>query len=80
MKGEAGEIKIILILCLSLGLAPYFPEPHIIGKIRWVFGGGKGMGLMDWMDFVLHGFPWAILAMWLGIFIKKQTKKHENII
>lgn len=51
-----------LVAALSLGLAPFFPEPHIIGKVRWVAGGAVGMGPMDWFDFVMHGAPWVWLA------------------
>lgn len=51
-----------LIASLTLGLAPFFPEPHIVGKIRWIAGGGAGMGAMDWFDTAMHGLPW----LWLG--------------
>lgn len=50
-----------LMLCLTLGLAPFQPEPHLLGKLRWVAGGAKGMGLMDWADLLFHGFPWLLL-------------------
>ena len=53
--------KIILIACLTIGLAPFFPEPHIWGKVKWVMGGANGMQFMDWWDFVMHGTPWALL-------------------
>ena len=46
---------------LTLGLAPFYPAPHIIGKVRWVLGGAHGMKGMDWFDFVLHGAPWVYL-------------------
>lgn len=49
-------------LCLTLGLAPFRPEPHLIGKLRWVLGGAEGMALMDWGDLLLHGSPWALLV------------------
>ncbi|WP_166967776.1 hypothetical protein [Yeosuana marina] len=65
--------KIILLLCLTLGLAPFFPEPHIIGKLRWIAGGAKGMQLMDWFDTVLHGFPFILL---IRIIILKLVKKN----
>ena len=32
-----------LIFVLILGFAPFTPEPHLFGKIRWVIGGGLGM-------------------------------------
>ncbi|MCI5082674.1 MAG: hypothetical protein MRY78_13330 [Saprospiraceae bacterium] len=51
----------VILLCLTLGLAPYYPEPHIWGKIKWIWGGARGMGAIDWFDFVLHGFPWILL-------------------
>ena len=53
------------IASLTLGLAPFTPEPHIVGKIRWVAGGAIGMTGMDWFDLVFHGFPWVFLAYWL---------------
>ncbi len=51
-----------LVAALTLGLAPFFPEPHIWGKIKWVAGGAVGMKPLDWFDLVLHGAPW----IWLG--------------
>lgn len=51
-----------LMASLSLGLAPFVPEPHIVGKLRWVAGGAVGMGPMDWADLAWHGAPW----LWLG--------------
>ena len=47
---------------MTLGLAPFFPEPHIWGKIKWIAGGAKGMGLMDWFDVFLHGFPFLLIV------------------
>ncbi len=54
-------IIMALIASLTLGLAPFFPEPHIVGKIRWVLGGGKGMEVMDIFDLVFHAMPWIVL-------------------
>jgi len=54
------------LVSLTLGLAPFAPEPHIVGKIRWVAGGAIGMTGMDWFDLVFHGFPWVFLAYWLA--------------
>lgn len=56
---------IVVLLCFSLGLAPWWlnDEPHIIGKVKWVLGGAKGMKFMDYFDLVLHGFPWIFLLV-----------------
>ncbi|WP_421896504.1 hypothetical protein [Marinoscillum sp.] len=29
------------LLSLTLGLAPFVPEPHVWGKIQWVLGGSR---------------------------------------
>lgn len=58
--------KFVLIACLTLGLTPFTPEPHVWGKLRWVAGGAVGMKPMDWFDLVMHGLPWLLLLR-LGI-------------
>ena len=50
-----------LLASLTLGLAPFMQESHLVGKIRWVLGGADGMKLMDYLDLVMHGAPWVIL-------------------
>jgi hypothetical protein len=67
--------KLILLLCLTLGLAPFFPEPHIVGKLKWIAGGAVGMKPMDWFDLVLHGFPFVLL---IRLFIIKLTKNNAS--
>jgi len=64
------NLKIIILLCLTLGLAPFFPEPHIWGKIKWIFGGGIGMTLLDWFDLFFHGFPFILLIRLLILRVK----------
>ena len=66
MKEFLNNWKLIIALCLTLGLAPFVPEPHIWGKLRWVAGGAHGMGPMDWFDLVFHGLPWLLLIRLLG--------------
>lgn len=65
--------KIIAVLCLTLGLAPFLPEPHILGKLKWITGGAKGMQLMDWFDVILHGFPFILL---IRLIILKLLSKN----
>lgn len=61
MKIDKSSLFLPIVLCLTLGLAPYTPEPHIFGKIKWLIGGANGMQLMDYFDLLLHGFPWVFL-------------------
>lgn len=69
-------LSLFLVASLTLGLAPFFPEPHIVGKIRWVAGGAVGMEAMDWFDLVLHGSPWILLAM--ALTDKFRTRKDKK--
>ncbi len=55
------KILIGLLSSLTLGLAPFTPEPHIWGKIKWILGGAVGMQAKDYFDFILHGAPWGYL-------------------
>jgi len=65
--------KLIGVACLTLGLAPFFPEPHIVGKLKWIVGGAVGMQPMDWFDVLFHGLPWLLL---IRILIIKIFKKN----
>lgn len=64
-----------IIACLTLGLTPYVPEPHVWGKIKWVMGGAVGMQPIDWFDLVMHGTPFLLLLrlIVLKIILKKNT-------
>ena len=52
-----------LLASLTLGLAPFSPEPHVWEKIQWVFSGAQGMKPIDWFDLVMHGTPWVMLVI-----------------
>jgi hypothetical protein len=63
--------KLVILLCLTLGLAPFFPEPHIFGKVRWLAGGAVGMNAKDYFDVLFHGFPFVLLIRLIILKIKK---------
>ena len=60
--GAWSQLLVPVMASLTLGLAPFLPEPHLVGKIRWVAGGAVGMGPMDWFDLAMHGAPFLWLA------------------
>lgn len=62
----------IIIACLALGLAPFQPEPHLFGKIKWIMGGAVGMSAMDWWDVILHGVP---MLAFVVLLTRKLIKK-----
>ena len=63
---KADPLGPAVLASLTLGLAPFVPEPHLLGKVRWVMGGAVGMGALDWGDLLLHGAPWVWLALALA--------------
>tara|TARA_A100000171_G_C2132657_1_gene147791 strand:- start:2060 stop:2311 length:252 start_codon:yes stop_codon:yes gene_type:complete len=71
-KGK-GNLRLAIVLVLTLGLAPFTPEPHVWGKIKWVMGGANGMQIMDYFDLVLHGTPWVYLIYELVKYFNRRT-------
>lgn len=67
-----------LIATLTLGLAPFVPEPHIVGKIRWVAGGAVGMGAMDFFDLALHGAPFVWLVATTIIVLRARMLARDE--
>ena len=61
-----------LVASVSLGLAPFTPEPHVVGKLRWVAGGAVGMGWIDVADLALHGAPWV----WLAVVVLRTARRR----
>lgn len=55
------EYKFLIPLVLLLGFAPFFPQPHIVEKIRMLMAGTLRRPL-DIFDLVWHAWPFALLA------------------
>lgn len=56
----------LLILCLTLGLSPYVPEPHIWEKLKMLAAGTLTRPI-DILDLLMHGLPWLLLALKLTL-------------
>jgi hypothetical protein len=67
------EWTFVLMAALTLGLAPFFPEPHLFGKLRWVAGGAAGMKPLDWFDLLWHGLPWLLVIRLGAMKLMKQA-------
>lgn len=74
LEQAKGNLITGVIGSLTLGLAPFLPEPHLFGKIRWVLGGAVGMKLVDWFDFLMHGAPWVYLIVTLVAYFKVKKR------
>jgi hypothetical protein len=60
---------LLIIACLTLGLAPFFP-PHIWEKLVMLKDGTLKRPI-DWFDLVYHGIPWILLIMKAASLLKK---------
>ncbi|NOY86984.1 MAG: RND transporter [Deltaproteobacteria bacterium] len=52
---------VLIVVCLTLGLAPFAP-PHIWEKLSMLVR-GKLVRPLDWLDFTIHGAPWVLLIL-----------------
>ncbi len=58
---DSFPMSVALVLALTLGLAPFAPEPHIWEKLKMLVAGNLTQGA-DIFDLFLHGAPWVLLA------------------
>ncbi len=64
-------LPFFIVLSLFLGLAPFFPEPHLVEKIRMLIN-GELTKLIDMFDLLLHATPWVLLIIKLSLYFKKD--------
>ena len=60
---------ILIIACLTLGLAPFFP-PHLWEKLQ-MLSKGQLIRPIDWFDLFFHAIPWMLLIV-KGIYSLKR--------
>ena len=66
-------LQILIIVSLTLGLAPFVPEPHIWEKLRMLAAGQLSRPI-DIFDLVLHGTPWVLL----GLKLAREVTNRRN--
>jgi hypothetical protein len=59
---QSMPISILVVLCLTLGLAPFVPEPHVWQKLK-MLAAGELTRPLDIFDLLLHGLPFVLLAL-----------------
>ena len=50
-----------MLAALTLGFAPFFPEPHIWEKLK-MLGAGNLRAPIDIFDMLMHGAPFLLLG------------------
>lgn len=54
-------LTVLVLLALTLGLAPFFPEPHLFEKVRMLTQ-GQLIKPVDIFDLLMHLAPWLVLG------------------
>ena len=55
-------LTLFVVATLTLGLAPFVPEPHLWEKLRMLANGELARPI-DIFDLILHATPWLLLAI-----------------
>lgn len=69
---------LLLLASLTLGLAPFRPEPHLFANLRWIAGGAVGMQLENWLDTLMHGAPVLLLLIWCAYVLIGFLRKGKD--
>ena len=56
------SLMLFLLVSLTLGLAPFVPEPHVWQKLKILADGSLNKPI-DIFDLILHGTPWVLLLL-----------------
>ena len=56
------SMPLVILACLTLGLAPFVPEPHIWEKLK-MLASGDLVRPIDIFDLILHGAPFVVLIL-----------------
>ena len=78
MRKLLGKIPLTLlvVLCLTLGLAPFVPEPHLWEKLK-MLAAGELAEPIDIFDLLMHGAPWILLLLKL-YFLATSAEREQN--
>lgn len=60
----------VIAFSLTIGLAPFAPEPHVVEKLKMLVAGDLSRAI-DIFDFLMHGSPWLLLIL--------KTVRHFSV-
>jgi hypothetical protein len=62
---------ILVAVALTLGLAPFVPEPHLWEKLKMLAAGTLSRPI-DIFDLLYHGAPWLLLVLKLVRMVRRR--------
>lgn len=63
---DALPLWALVVLCLTLGLAPFVPQPHVWEKLKMLAAGDLTQAI-DILDLAMHGAPFVLLGLKLAL-------------
>ncbi len=73
---DAVPLSILVIVSLTLGLAPYVPQPHLVEKLLMLISGDL-VRPVDIFDLLLHGSPVALLFLKIFRMLLTEHRKLQ---
>jgi hypothetical protein len=70
-------LYLFVIAALTLGLAPFSPEPHLWEKLK-MLADGTLVKPIDIFDLVLHATPWVALILKLLRMLTRRSSPRAN--
>ena len=52
----------VIAFVLTIGLAPFVPEPHVIEKLK-MLSAGNLVRPIDIFDLLMHSSPWVLIIL-----------------
>lgn len=65
---------LLIILSLTLGLAPFTPMPHLVEKMQ-MLAAGELVRPVDIFDLVMHSAPIVLLLMKITLNLSSKVKQ-----
>ncbi|WP_373505586.1 hypothetical protein [Aestuariivirga sp.] len=66
-------LSIVAIACLTLGLAPFVPAPHVWEKLRMLTSGTLNRPI-DILDLLMHGAPFIVAGVKFALMPSSQRQ------
>jgi hypothetical protein len=70
-------LYLFVIAALTLGLAPFSPEPHLWEKLK-MLADGTLVKPIDIFDLVLHATPWVALILKLLRMLTRRSSPRAS--
>jgi hypothetical protein len=71
------SFPVLIIIAVMLGLAPFFPQPHLIEKLNMLMAGTLVKPL-DIFDLLLHAAPIVILIIKITRYVQHNATNKQD--